>query len=78
MVAGNAAPIRWSDVFATLHAAGHSEHDIRGYTHRQLMLHFHAAERAERRRRADSIIDGNAAQHGGDAANKLLKALRLT
>lgn len=41
------------------------------------MLHFHAAERAERRRRADSIIDGNAAQHGGDAAKKLLKALRL-
>jgi hypothetical protein len=41
-----------------------------------LILHHNAAQRRERRKRADRLVDTNLAMCGGDGAKKLLKELR--
>ena len=67
---------RWADIYATLIAAGYGDAATIGrMTERQLMLHFGAASRLDRRCRADRLLDVNLAFAGGKDAETYLKAL---
>lgn len=67
---------RWSEIYATLIARGHPFEQIQTYTLRQVKLFMAEADRAQRRARADRILDVNAGTVGGNEANRLLSLLQ--
>lgn len=66
---------RWADIWATLINNGHRANHIEKYTYRQVILYFEAALRREKLIRAQQVVDNNAAQAGGEFAEKHLKKL---
>lgn len=73
---GSGGGARWSDVYATLVTAGYGQPgDISRMTQRQILLHYEAELRRQRRERAARMKDINLAFAGGKDAEQHLKAL---
>src|SRR5690606_5899158 len=67
---------RWADAYAALTRAGYGRPDELGrMTERQLLLHFAAVQRMERRERAARLVDMNLAFAGGKDASAHLQTL---
>ena len=67
--------LRWSDLHATLIAAGHTREQITGYTARQVDLYYGAALKRERREQAKRISDVNIAMSSAKKARERIEAL---
>lgn len=57
-------------------AAGHRHGDVMTYTWGQFTAYLRLARQDRASRRADQLVDTSNAFAGGDAATKLLRALR--